>query len=252
MQANKKTDWNILLTAIMAIATVISVIVAVISVIVAVAAIYQSQRSLLLAQEANRISLAAQLPQIQINRLFRFQAYVDDFKRPCKLTFSNGAGWYIESANGFDITNTGGKAISLVGIKGQEIEMFARGIRAKVDYDVFGTKEAFDEWFSVRPSPSQLFITDQKYTKFDFSGLPTKIEPGETKRLLLLGKHSVSFDETYKTSEDVQKALAGSNWNAQVIFSFGDGTTITQLVPITYPYQFDPPLVPHEFEQCSQ
>jgi hypothetical protein len=229
MSAKKKFDWNILLTAI-------SVVIAIISIIVAV--------------NANRISLASQLPKIQINNLGGFRAYDDDYKRPCLSDF-NGVYWYVESANGFDITNSGGKAVSLVNVEGSDIETLAKGISPKVDFEVFGTKENFDQWLSTRPS-TYLFVSEQKNSQFEYSGFPIDIDSGKTVRLVLLGKHSVAFDDTYKNSLDIQRVLDGSDWKVKITFTFGDGTKISNWVHVTYPYQFDPILTPQEFKKCEK
>jgi hypothetical protein len=62
----------------------------------------------------------------------------------------------------------------------------------------------------------------------------------------------VLFDKTYNNSLEVKNVLDDPEWNVQITFSFGDGTTISESVPGAFPYSSEPEIVPIEFKRCVQ
>lgn len=156
-----KVNWNIVLTAISTVAAVLSIMIAI-----------QANQ---IAREANRIAQESQLPKPSIRHVFSFWNYGDEYKNPCQSS-TGSSQWYIEYAAAFDVTNLGGKAISLVDIQQDnqgKVETFHPSITASVRFDYFKTVQAFDEWFKGKSSPSSGWI-EQSKAKFEFSGPPIK------------------------------------------------------------------------------
>ncbi|MGC8799890.1 MAG: hypothetical protein ACP5UR_06560 [Chloroflexus sp.] len=225
--------------------TAISTVASVLSIIIAT----QANQ---IAREANRITQESQLPKLSIRHVFSFWNYGDEYKDPCQSSTGDSQ-WHIEYATAFDITNLGGKAISLVDIQQDnngKIETFHPSITASVRFDYFKTIEAFDEWFKSKSSPSIRWI-EQSKTKFEFSGPPIKVDPGETKRLLLWVGEQVFIDASL-SPQDVHKALYDVDWSASIFFLFADNTVIKDSVRLMHPYQFQPRNINLKpFEPCK-
>lgn len=220
--------WNVISTTISTVAAMLSIIIAV-----------QANQ---IAREANRIAQESQLPKPSVRHVFSFWNYGDEYQDPCQSS-TGGIQWDIEYAMAFDITNLGGKAISLVDIQSDnynrgKIETFHPSITASFRFDYFKTTQSFDEWFNDRSSPSIGWI-EQSKTKFDFSGPPIKVEPGETKRLLLRLSEEVFIDANL-SPQDVHRVLYDVEWSASMLFIFADNTVIKEYVRLMHPYQFQP------------
>lgn len=230
-------NWNVASTAISTVAAVLSII--------------SATQANQIAREANRIAQESQLPKPSVRRVFSFWNYGDEYKHPCQSSTGKSE-WDIEYAMAFDITNLGGKAISLVDIQQQwgEIETFHPSITASVRFDYFKTIQTFDEWFKGKSSASSSWI-EQSKTKFEFSGPPIKVEPGETKRLLLWVREWVFIDANL-SPQDVHSALYDVEWSASISFIFADNTVIKDSVRLMHPYQFQPRNINLKpFEPCK-
>jgi len=237
--SHRKYNWNLILTAI-------STVTAILSMFAAFMANKQAHQSLQLAiqaneiaEEANRIAQEALLPKISIEYLFSFQDYEDYYKEPCRTDIGT-AKWTVSYAPIIDITNTGGLPISLVEIEPyyKDVETLHPLIQASVSYAFFGTPSAFDEWYNQRLAPLS-FRLNQFKEKVDVSGPPISIEPGETHRIILLGRVDVRIDEQL-TPNDVLRITKNANWDLDVTFIFGDGSNVKISIPTPRPYEWWP------------
>lgn len=206
-----------------------------------------------ISEESNRVVEKSSSPEMLVQHRFSFRNYIDDYKSPCMATTGNAI-WNIEFAAAFDITNLGGRALSLVDIQqpnNGKIETFHELTDATVRFDYFGTAEDFDVWYGDKLAPSSSWI-EQSREKFDFSGPPIKIEAGETRRLLLRGGEFVRIDSSL-TPQDVHQVLYDVTWNSNLSFMFADGSIKDVVVRVIHPYQFEPRKVAIDpFEKCAE
>jgi|YNPMSStandDraft_1061717.scaffolds.fasta_scaffold75889_1 hypothetical protein len=216
---NKETprrfNWNLLLTTISTIAAVLSVVSAFV---------------------ANKIAQESQLPNPSIAYIGQFRDYYDDYKAPCK-TQSGSAYWQIEFAVVFDVSNFGGKAISVVGIDyDRKIETFHPLIQATIDYEFFGNREKLDKWLEEHSAPSFIWI-EQSREKLVYSGPPITVNPGETHRLILLARESVQIDKSLSPQQALD-VLYEVNWSSKISFKFANGDTKQQVIRVIHPFSF--------------
>lgn len=227
----RKFDWNLIFTAISTVAAVLSVGSAFV---------------------ANKIAQESQLPKPSVSYVGQFRDYYDDYKAPCK-TQAGYSEWQIEFAVAFDISNFGGKPISLVDITyDRNIETFHPLIRASIDYEFFGTSEKFSKWLEGHYAPSFVWI-ERSREKLDYSGPPINIDTGETRRVILFAREQVQIDSTL-SPQQVLEVLYDVNWNSKISFRFANGDIRQETIRVIHPFSFQisktTPLT--EFELCSK
>lgn len=220
--------------------------VPVLSLIIAIVAIFQSNRALRLSEEANEISnnmnvialeanqiaLESNQSNVKISYLYPFGDYRDYYKEPC--ISSNGfVSWSLEYAPVLDITNTGGRAVSLTGINFErKVKTKDNRINAIAFFDFFSSSSDFIQWFTARDFSPISSRIKQSLESSIFNGPPIKIESGETKRILLHGIVEVTIDPQISIQQ-VFELHGYPFWENQITFIFGDGTQneVTVYVP---------------------
>ena len=230
-KSEKKPDVNIILTAVSTLAAVLSVFSAFIS---------------------NKIAQESQLPKPSVSYVGQFRDYYDDYKAPCK-TQMGYSDWQIDFAVAFDVSNFGGKSVSLVNIEPEkDIETFHPSIEGSMSYEFFGTPERFHEWFDNHYAPSFLWM-EQSREKLDYSSPPIKIDIGETRRLVLFAHEKVKIKNDLSPQQALE-ALYDVNWNTKVSFIFANGDIEQATIRVIHPFSFQVSRTTYltEFEPCSQ
>lgn len=173
----------------------------------------------------------------------------------------NEATWSWSFAPLLDITNTGGRATSLVGFWAQSdaiLEMIPELKGANASVWAFDSTEAYQAWIETYSSgrySSISFGTGGHSTdpgNISATGLPLTISPGETIRLALEG---IAWMQFYEISprELLVRHPNGFSWSPEVTFFFGDGTSkvVEIAAPTPYPGDEDYGSAPDAFEQCK-
>ena len=229
--------------------------VAIASFIIALYSIGQAKQANQLAQEANQIARDALLPKIIINYLYPITTYADIGKDPCIEKWTNDVIWTSEFASVFDATNIGNKTISLRDISYQrEIATNNSNISALTEFDFFISMTDFEQWFGAG---ARDYLRGrevlQSLENSTVVGPPIKIEPGETRRLIIRGTVSVQINPDYTITEVFRAMRTDPSWETKVTFIFGDGTT--QNVSVYVPKLYNgvlPDRYGEEYQSCPE
>jgi predicted RNA-binding protein len=198
------------------------------------------------AKVANQLAKEAQLPKINISQVFiPTNSYFNSItmgkfklldpingeesfftsKEKSDLTFVYGPPLVADDVIILDITNSGGKALSLTDIMDENKDIIVKiGETFSVNYKFvfFGTIQLYDKWAN-RISNGYPKIEEAYKPKIDFSTPPIKIESGETIRIAL-GFSSFSCYENGKDrfthSQEFSHPL-----NTTIILNFADKTS---------------------------
>lgn len=231
----------------------LSFFVAIASLIIAMYSIGEAKKANRIAQEANQIAKDALLPQIIISYVYPINSYADFFKDPCIEKFSNDVIWTSEFGSVFDVSNIGNKAISLTDISSQrETITNNSNIKALTEFDFFISAADFEQWFASKGRDSAPLSREvlQSLENSTSTGPPIKIEPGETRRLIIRGSIRARINPEYTINEIYRSS--DPSWETNITFVFGDGSSQGVSVYVPGPYEAVMPERYGEYQSCPE
>lgn len=224
--------------------TIVSVLAAALSAGSALYATSQAHRANELVARQNAILEEGAQPDISLRHLFTYRRYLDDYKSPC-LTTDGDAAWERETGVAIDVTNLGGRSISLTDVRPRregKVQTFSPLASARVSYGFFLTEVAFRTWLARHEGPR-----DVGAEGFVFGPLPKEVDSGRTVRLVLHGYEFVLIDHRLLPPSKFKKTmLSVGQWVSDLEFRFADGHRGYLTIPVGRPYLFEPGSVREE------
>lgn len=212
-----KFDWNIFLTAISVLAAIVSSVIAI---------------------NANQIARESQSPKISANISYWYQTYALFGNNICKD--DNGSlVWDTTFIVAVDITNTGGKATTVVEVQKGSVQSPNPAVGISVHYEQFQSADSLTSWLqnnTAAHDPTLSGIGKLDINKVDYSGFPLTIDSGQTVRIVLQGYEFISGD-TSLTPEQILKVLQQADWLSDLTFVFGDQQKETVSVKLAQPWE---------------
>lgn len=217
----------------------LQILLVALGVLVSMIALYYSWQANQIANEANKIAEEQQRPLVSVSHQFSFQRWDDQLREPC-LVSPDTVRWETEFVAAFDLTNSGGAAISLTRINFSPRLDVTTTISTATSYvwlSYFSNREELRQWYFAKQGPSETQLLpsiDQSVA----TGPPIKVEHHATVRLMLHGLEQATFDKHVSAQETHDQIRKKGDWTTTMQFTFDDTATQDLTFAVPHPYSY--------------
>jgi hypothetical protein len=173
-------------------------------------------------------------PNVSVSRVDSYYTREQIRKVPCIAVVATGqeiATWQVNFIAIVDVTNLGGRAISLtrIGSDTSSVDRQDGRVTLLTSYSTMADESALKNWLREHEYVSSL-PDEMGAQNYYLSGLPVTIGPGEVKRIILGVSQKGEMSSSMAPSE-VKVVLGNSDLHASANFGFADGKTVQLSIP---------------------